>query len=105
VAIATYEAEMNLIVFTDGGTIAVRIENGRITVDVTDSGPGIPDIERALQPGFSTAPQWVRDLGFGAGMGLINIRNCSDDLVIESAPGAGTHLTITFLTGDESEAG
>ena len=105
VAIATYEAEMNLIVFTDGGTIAVRIENGRITVEVTDSGPGIPDIEMALQPGFSTAPQWVRDLGFGAGMGLINIRNCSDDLVIESAPGEGTHLTITFLTGDESEAG
>ncbi len=105
VAIATYEAEMNLIVFTDGGTIAVRVDRLRITVEVSDAGPGIPDIEKALQPGFSTAPEWVRDLGFGAGMGLNNIRNGSDDLVIESAPGKGTRLTITFLMGDESEAG
>ncbi len=105
VAIAAYEAEMNVIVFTDGGTIAVRVDQGRITVEVTDSGPGIPDIEKALQPGFSTAPQWVRDLGFGAGMGLTNIRSCSDDLAIESAPGEGTRLTITFLTGGSSEAG
>jgi len=105
VAIAAYEAEMNVIVFTDGGTIAVRIDEDRITVEVADSGPGIPDIEKALQPGFSTAPQWVRDLGFGAGMGLHNIRNCSDDLEIESAPGEGTRVTITFLTGGASEAG
>ena len=105
VAIAAYEAEMNLIVFTDGGTIGVRVDKGRITVQVSDSGPGINDIEKALQPGFSTAPQWVRDLGFGAGMGLTNIRNCSDDLEIESPPGEGTQLTITFLTGDTSEAG
>lgn len=105
VAIATYEAEMNLIVFTDGGSIAVRIEKGRITVEVTDAGPGIPDVEQALQPGYSTAPQWVRDLGFGAGMGLTNIRSCSDDFTIESAPEEGTRLVITFLMEGESEAG
>ena len=105
VAIAAYEAEMNLIVFTKGGRIAVRVEREHITVEVTDSGPGIPDIEKALEPGFSTAPQWVRDLGFGAGMGLYNIRSCSDELAIESAPGEGTRLTITFLTGGASEAG
>ncbi len=105
VAIAAYEAEMNLIVFTDGGTIGVRVDRHHITVEVTDSGPGIPDIEKALQPGFSTAPEWVRDLGFGAGIGLNNIRNGSDDLAIESARGEGTRLTITFLMGDESEAG
>jgi CBS domain-containing protein len=105
VAIATYEAEMNLIVFTEGGKIFVRLEPGSIIVEVKDAGPGIPDIDRALLPGYSTAPEWVRELGFGAGMGLNNIRNCADDMAIVSAPGEGTHLTIRILTGEESEAG
>lgn len=99
VAIATYEAEMNLIVFTEGGKISVRLEPGRVAVDVTDSGPGIPDIERALQPGYSTAPQWVRELGFGAGMGLVNMQKCADEMEIISAPGKGTHIKIVILTG------
>lgn len=105
VAIATYEAEMNLIVFTEGGRIVARVEPGRITVEVDDTGPGIADIEKALQPGYSTAPQWVRELGFGAGMGLNNIQKCADHMDIVSAPGKGTHLKITILTGEESEAG
>jgi CBS domain-containing protein/anti-sigma regulatory factor (Ser/Thr protein kinase) len=94
VAIATYEAEMNLIVFTEGGNISARVAPGKITVDVEDSGPGIADIEKALRPGYSTAPEWVRELGFGAGMGLNNIQKCADDMEIDSAPGRGTHLTI-----------
>ncbi len=105
VAIATYEAEMNLIVFTEGGTIVVRLRRGQITVDVKDSGPGIPDIEKALQPGFSTAPEWVRELGFGAGMGLNNIQKCADEMDIVSAPGKGTHLKISIMIGGEREAG
>ncbi|KPJ51598.1 hypothetical protein AMJ39_09625 [candidate division TA06 bacterium DG_24] len=99
VAIATYEAEMNLIVFTEGGRISVRLEPGRITVHVTDSGPGIPDVEKALQPGYSTAPQWVRELGFGAGMGLVNMQKCADEMEIISAPGKGTQIKIAILTG------
>lgn len=105
VAIATYEAEMNLIVFTEGGRIVARVEPGQITVEVEDSGPGIPDIEKALQPGYSTAPEWVRELGFGAGMGLTNIQKCADDMDIISATGKGTHLEISILTGEKSEAG
>ncbi|NIM51584.1 MAG: CBS domain-containing protein [Gemmatimonadales bacterium] len=105
VAIATYEAEMNLIVFTEGGSIVASVGRGQITVNVDDPGPGIPDIERALRPGYSTAPEWVRELGFGAGMGLNNIQRCADSLEIDSAPGRGTHLTISILTGGSCEAG
>ena len=105
VAIATYEAEMNLIVFTEGGNIVARVGPDQITVDVEDSGPGIADIEKALQPGYSTAPEWVRELGFGAGMGLNNIQKCADNMEIDSAPGRGTHLTISISTGGSREAG
>jgi CBS domain-containing protein/anti-sigma regulatory factor (Ser/Thr protein kinase) len=105
VAIATYEAEMNLIVFTEGGKILARLHPDHVVVQVNDSGPGIADIEKALEPGYSTAPEWVRELGFGAGMGLNNIQRCADDMEIASAPGEGTHLKISILTGDAGEAG
>jgi CBS domain-containing protein/anti-sigma regulatory factor (Ser/Thr protein kinase) len=94
VAIATYEAEMNLIIYTDGGHIRVRVEPHEILVRVEDSGPGIPDIEKALQPGYSTAPEWVRELGFGAGMGLDNIRKCASRMDLRSTVGKGTQLGI-----------
>jgi CBS domain-containing protein len=105
VAIAAYEAEMNLIVFTEGGGIVVRLDPARIVVEVDDAGPGIADVDTALQPGYSTAPEWVRDLGFGAGMGLNNIRQCADEMEIVSAPGKGTHLKISISTGETGEAG
>jgi len=101
VAIATYEAEMNLIIYTDGGEIRVRVEPHRILVRVEDSGPGIPDVEKALQPGYSTAPEWVRELGFGAGMGLQNIRNCASKMGLRSVVGKGTRLRINISTDDE----
>ena len=101
VAIATYEAEMNLIIYTEGGLIRVRVEPHKILVRVEDSGPGIPDIERALQPGYSTAPEWVRELGFGAGMGLQNIRNCASKMGLRSVVGKGTRLMINISTDDE----
>lgn len=92
VAIATYEAEMNIVIYTNGGEIIANIEPGRIRIEAIDNGPGIPDIEKALQPGFSTAPSWVRELGFGAGMGLPNIKKCSDELNIESKVNEGTKV-------------
>ena len=94
VAIATYEAEMNLIIYTDGGKICVRVEPHEIFVNVEDSGPGIPDVEKALQPGYSTAPEWVRELGFGAGMGLNNISNCANKMDLISTVGKGTQLSF-----------
>jgi anti-sigma regulatory factor (Ser/Thr protein kinase)/predicted transcriptional regulator len=100
VAIATYEAEMNLIIYTDGGRIRVRVEPHEILVKVEDSGPGIPDIEKALQPGYSTAPDWVRELGFGAGMGLNNISNCADRMNLKSTAGKGTRLSFHIFVED-----
>lgn len=90
--IAVLEAEMNLAIFTPGGDIVAQIELGKITVRVVDHGPGIPDIELAMQPGYSTAPDFIRELGFGAGMGLPNIKNCTDEMNLESCVGKGTTL-------------
>jgi len=90
--IAVLEAEMNLAIFTSGGNIIMQIERGKITVRVVDHGPGILDIELAMQPGYSTAPDFVRELGFGAGMGLPNIKNCTDEMRLESIVGKGTNL-------------
>jgi CBS domain-containing protein/anti-sigma regulatory factor (Ser/Thr protein kinase) len=106
VAIATYEAEMNLIIYTEGGKIHVRVEPHEIFVRVADMGPGIPDIEKAMQPGYSTAPEWVRELGFGAGMGLNNIRNCANKMGLRSTIGKGTQLSIhiSIKNGAKSEA-
>jgi len=100
VAIATYEAEMNLVIYADGGHIHVRVEPHEILVRVEDSGPGIPDVEKALQPGYSTAPDWVRELGFGAGMGLDNIRKCASKMDLKSTVGKGTQLKIYVSVED-----
>ncbi len=97
VAVATYEAEMNLIVHaTDGGQITACIRPDVLHIDVVDQGPGIDDVEQAMQPGFSTAPEWIREMGFGAGMGLTNIQNCADEMTLESQASQGTHLSIFF---------
>lgn len=95
VAICAYEAEMNLIIHTDeGGEIVVEIEPDTIFLRISDNGPGISDIRQALAPGYSTAPAWIQELGFGAGMGLNNIAKCADHFTIESHPGQRTVLTI-----------
>lgn len=104
VAIASYEAEMNIVIYTDGGTIATEVRPDQVKLEAIDTGPGIPDIEAAMQPGFSTAPEWVRELGFGAGMGLNNIQRCADVMDLQSEVGKGTHLTTTFyLQGREDD--
>ena len=100
VAIATYEAEMNLVIYTKGGKIRARVEPHSIYVKVADYGPGIPDIQKVLQPGYSTAPEWVRNLGFGAGMGLNNILKCATKMDLKSAVGKGTQLHIRIDTRD-----
>jgi CBS domain-containing protein/anti-sigma regulatory factor (Ser/Thr protein kinase) len=103
VAVAVYEAEMNLVIHTDvGGEIIVDIREDRLTISAVDHGPGIENLEQVLQPGYSTAPEWIRDMGFGAGMGLANIKRCSDVMTLLSEPGGGTRLDILFLFGDNA---
>jgi len=96
IGVATYEAEINLASYTQGGEIVAQVEKWGVMVEAVDNGPGIPDIGKAMQPGYSTAPDWVRELGFGAGMGLVNIRKCSDEMELKSAVPDGTHLTMRF---------
>jgi len=93
--IAAYEAETNVVIHASRGEMRVTIEPGRIDVEVDDDGPGIPDIAQAMKEGFSTAPAAARELGFGAGMGLPNIRKSSDRFVLESTVGQGTRLRFT----------
>ncbi len=95
-AIATYEAEMNVIIYARVGRVAVTVQPESVKIEVRDRGPGIPDVEKAMEPGYSTAPDWVRELGFGAGMGLPNIKRCAGRLDIRSAVGRGTTLKITI---------
>ena len=94
-AIAMYEAEINMVIHADGGFCDVDIYPDRIEILLSDHGPGIPDVEKAMQEGFSTAPDNVRSLGFGAGMGLPNIKKYSDEMRIETTIGVGTNLYLT----------
>ncbi|MCL5031010.1 MAG: CBS domain-containing protein [Bacteroidetes bacterium] len=103
IVIASIESEMNMIIFTDGGELIVWIDENKIKVNAVDNGPGIPDIEKAMTPGYSTAPDWVREMGFGAGMGLPNIKNCTDEMKIDSVVGRGTNLE--FIVNIKNETG
>lgn len=103
--IAIYEAEMNLIIHTtNGGDVRVEIEPDLILVQIIDDGPGIEDTELVMKPGYSTASEEVREMGFGAGMGLSNIQRCVDEMSLESTPGNGTRLEMKiFLQGDPQQ--
>lgn len=96
VAVAMYEAEINAFIHGGGGRAEVDIYPDRVEVLIADEGKGIADLELAMQEGYSTAPEEVRMLGFGAGMGLPNIKRNSDELHIDSAPGRGTKVKMTF---------
>jgi anti-sigma regulatory factor (Ser/Thr protein kinase) len=98
VSIAMYEGEINMVIHAEGGEATVEISQDSVRVILADRGPGIKDIALAMQEGYSTAPEEVRNLGFGAGMGLPNIKRYSDDLKIESTPGVGTTLTFVINT-------
>ena len=95
VSIAMYEGEINMVIHAGGGEIDVEITENEIIMTLADKGPGIENIELAMSEGYSTAPDNIRSLGFGAGMGLPNIKRYSDDLIIDSKLGEGTKLTIT----------
>jgi len=104
--IAAYEAEMNLIIHTDnGGILKLEVEPHKITLSTTDDGPGIDDIQKVQQPGYSTATDKVREMGFGAGMGLVNIQRCVDKMELDSALGKGTKLTMRITVPEESTNG
>ena len=94
-AIAMYEGEINMVIHAKGGEITVEIDPTLIRMTLADVGPGIPDIELAMQDGYSTAPDAVRELGFGAGMGLPNMKKYSDEMNIDTIIGKGTTIRMT----------
>ncbi len=94
VAIAMYEGEINMVIHANGGEITVEITPAEIKMILADVGPGIPDIELAMKAGYSTAPDEVRNLGFGAGMGLPNMKKYTDSMDIETKLGVGTTITM-----------
>ncbi len=96
VAIAMYEGEINMVIHANGGVAEVKIYADKIEVKLIDTGKGIADIEQAMQEGFSTATDEIRELGFGAGMGLPNMKKYSDKMDIQSVVGKGTTVTLEF---------
>lgn len=92
VAIAAYEAEMNIVIHAIEGMIRARISSAQIEITAEDVGPGIPDTDLAMREGYSTAPDKILEMGFGAGMGLPNIKRCSDEFFLESTIGTGTKV-------------
>lgn len=95
VSVAMYEGEINMVIHANGGSADVNVWCDRIEIILADNGPGIADIELAMQEGFSTAPDTIRSLGFGAGMGLPNMKRYTDDMKIESELGKGTTIYMT----------
>jgi CBS domain-containing protein len=104
VAVASYELEINQVVHSLGGTISCSIQPDKVVITAADTGPGIQDISAVLQEGWSTANEWIRSLGFGAGMGLPNTKRVSDEFYIESTPGAGTTVrSVVLLNSPKKE--
>jgi anti-sigma regulatory factor (Ser/Thr protein kinase) len=98
VSVAMYEGEINMVIHANGGSADVEVYGDRIEIILADRGPGIPNIDLAMQEGYSTAPDNIRSLGFGAGMGLPNMKRYTDEMRIESALGEGTTIYMTVRT-------
>jgi len=98
-AVCAYEAEMNIVIHAWRGVLRARVTPEAVEIIAEDEGPGIEDIALAMQEGYSTAPAHIREMGFGAGMGLPNMKKCSDELSIESKPGIGTTVRMLIRTG------
>jgi anti-sigma regulatory factor (Ser/Thr protein kinase) len=104
IAIACYELEINQVVHSDGGIIRCSIMPDKVTITAIDTGPGIEDVNQALREGYSTANDYIRSLGFGAGMGLANTQRVSDDFSINSALGKGTTVrSVVFVSSAKDE--
>lgn len=101
-ALVTYESEINIVSYARKGLIRLRVMGDCILIEAIDEGQGIPDIELAMQPGWSTASQKIREMGFGAGMGLCNIKSFSDLFHISSEVDKGTHLRMIIKTKDNA---
>lgn len=97
VAIAMYEGEINMVIHADGGTADIEISDTKISVILQDRGPGIPDIDLAMKEGFTTAPDEIRSLGFGAGMGLPNMKKYADEFNITTEIGVGTRVEMAVI--------
>lgn len=104
VAIAMYEGEINMVIHAGGGEAIVDIDPDRVDVVLEDHGPGIADVEQAMQAGWSTAPDNVRALGFGAGMGLPNMKKYTDEMKVDSTVGEGTTVSLTVYADGKGEA-
>ena len=100
VAIAAYEVEINLVIHSLGGTISISIDPKSIMIIAKDIGPGIENVELAMKEGYSTASDKIREMGFGAGMGLPNMKKCADSFYIESVIGKGTIITMKMILKD-----
>ena len=96
ISIAMYEGEINMVIHANGGEITCEVDKSKIQVEMADSGPGIPDLDLAMTAGWSTASPEARELGFGAGMGMPNMKKFSDDMKVETEVGVGTTLTLGF---------
>ena len=95
VSVAMYEGEINMVIHAGGGSADVTVYEDRIEISLDDHGPGIPNVELAMQEGYSTAPDNIRSLGFGAGMGLPNMKRYTDSMQINTEIGVGTHILMT----------
>lgn len=98
-SICMYEGEINMVIHADGGQAEVEVDMDEIVIRMVDSGPGIPDLNKAMEEGYSTAGDTARDLGFGAGMGLPNMKRYSDEMSIDTKVDVGTTVTMKLKIG------
>ncbi len=101
--VCMYEGEINMVIHADGGHAYLEVDEEKLVLRLEDRGPGIPDIDKAMEEGWSTASSSVRAMGFGAGMGLPNMKRNADDMQIETQLGVGTTVTMTIYIGGESK--
>lgn len=101
-AVSAFEAEMNVIIHAVAGTLFYEVSEDILKITVTDMGPGIKDLDLAMREGYSTAPEWAREMGWGSGLGLPNIKKNSDFLRLDSVPGEGTTLEIQIVLDRET---